>query len=80
MNEGKDIEAGELGAAVKEIEFDGKRGTIDDTTKGANQFHCGSGGASGGEEVIAKKDTLTFLDGVFVDFERVSAVLEGVGD
>src|SRR6266852_8652208 len=38
------------------------------------------GGASGGEEVIADDHAVTLFYGVFVDFERVRAIFEGVGD
>ena len=40
----------------------------------------GCGGAAGGEQVVADDDAVAGSDGVFVEFERVGAVFEGVGD
>ena len=74
------MDAGELGAAVEEIEFDSEGGAGDFAAKLANQFDCGRGSAAGGKQVVAKKDVLSRFYRVGVDFERIARVFELVGD
>jgi len=74
------VDAGELGAAVEEIKFDGEGSAGDFAAKLANQFDCGRGSASGGEQIVAEKDVLSGFHRVGVDFERIVRVFELVGD
>lgn len=80
MDERKDVEAVEFGAAFQECEFDGEGSAFDPASEFFDQLGCGSGSSPGGEEIIANNDALAGLDGVFVDFERVGAVFESVGN
>lgn len=80
LNQGEDVDAVEFFAAVEEGELDGEGGALDGATELLDEFDGGGGSASGGKEVVADDDALAGLDGVFMNFERVGAVLEGVGD
>src|SRR5260370_32075811 len=79
LDQGEDVEAAQLLAAVEESELDGEGGAFDCTPELLDEFGGGGGGATGGEQVIANDHALAGLDGVFVDFERVCAVFQGIG-
>src|SRR6266404_1029496 len=55
-------------------------GAFDRTAQLLDEFGGRGGRATGGEEVVADDYALAGLDGVFVDFEGVRAVFQGVGD
>ncbi len=80
LDQGEDVEAGEFFAAVEEGEFDGEGEAFDFAAEFLDELGCGRGGAAGGEQVVADDDAVAGGDGVFVDFDRVGAVFEGVGD
>src|SRR5260370_8644467 len=80
MDQGEDVEAVQFFAAVEESELDGEGGAFDRAAELLDEFGGGGGGAAGGEQVVANDDALARLDGVFVDFERVCAVLQGIRD
>src|SRR5271169_2727243 len=74
------MNAGELGAAVEEGEFDGESCAGYFTAELLDQLDGGCRSAARGEQIIAKQHGLARLDGVFVEFELVGAVFELVSD
>src|SRR5205807_7661245 len=80
LNQREDVDAVQFFAAVEESELDGKGGAFDSPAELLDEFGCGAGRTTGGEQVVANDYALAGLDGVFVDFERVRAVFEGIGD
>src|SRR5580704_17662974 len=80
LNEGEDVDAVQFFAAVEEGELDGEGGAFDDASELLDELDGGGGGATGGEKIVADDDALAMLYGVFVNLERVRAVLERVGD
>src|SRR6266478_3966515 len=80
LNQGEDVDTVEFFAAVEEGEFDGESCAFDDAAELLEELYGGGGGASGGEQIVADDDALAGLHAVFVNFERVRAVLERVGN
>src|SRR5882724_2869205 len=80
LNQRKNVDAGEFFAAVEEGELDGQGCAFDDAAELLDEFYSGGGGASSGEQIVADNDALAGLHGVFMNFERVRAVLERVGN
>src|SRR5271154_4875862 len=74
------MNAGELGAAIEEGEFDGEGGAGYFAAELLDQLDGGCRGAAGGKQIVAEQHGLAGLDGVLVDFELVRAVFELVGD
>src|SRR5260370_41771480 len=60
--------------------YSGEGGRLDRAAQLLDEFGSRGGRAAGGEKVVADDHALAGLDGVFVDFERVRAVFQGVGD
>jgi len=80
VQEAEDFEAGELGAALEEVEFDSEADTDNFSAEFFYELHRRLHRAAGGEEVVDDEDALAGLDGVEMDFEGVGAVLEVVAD
>jgi hypothetical protein len=80
LDGGVKVVLGEAGAAVEEGEFDEDGDAEDVSAEGLDHVAAGVHGAAGGEEVVDDEAFFAGLDGVFVDFEGVLAVLEVVGE
>lgn len=80
MEKTEDVVFGELLASFEEVEFDGEGEARDLCSELFHELDGGLHGATGGEQVVYDDDALAGLDGVEVDFKRVGAVLEVVGD
>ena len=80
VEQAEDVVLGEAFAAAEEVEFDGEGEAGDFAAELFDELDGGFHGAAGGEQVVDEQDALAGLDGVEVDFERVGAVFEIVGD
>src|SRR5882762_8880701 len=80
LDQGEDIYAVQSLAAVEKSEFDGEGGAFDSTAELLNELGGSRGCTTGGEQIVANNYALAGLDGVFVDFERVGAVFQGIRD
>src|ERR1700682_408898 len=80
LDQREDVEASQFFSAVEESELDGEGGAFDRAAELLDEFGGRGGGATGGEQVVANDHALAGLDGVFVDFERVRAVFQRIGD
>src|SRR5208282_262858 len=78
-NQGEDIQAGKFGTAVQEGELHREGRAFHDAAERADQLDRGGSRTAGGQQIVAEKHALAFLDGIFVDFERVCAVLQVIG-
>src|SRR5579859_7688774 len=79
LNQRENIEAGELCAAVEEGEFHGERGALDFAAEFFDELRCGARSAARCEKIVANQYALAGLDGVFMNFQGIRAVLECVG-
>src|ERR1700681_4369917 len=80
LDQGKDVEAGEFGAAFQECQLYSEGQAFYFAAQLLNESGGGCGGAAGGQQIIADYDAITGLDGVFMDFQRVGAVFQRVRD
>src|SRR5580698_1759410 len=80
LQQRKHMDAGELGAAVEEREFDGEGCPRYFAPELLDELDGGCGGAAGCEQIVAKQDSLARLDRVFVKFKLVGAVFQLIGD
>src|SRR4029077_13569043 len=80
LDQREDIEAVQFFTPAEKSELDGEGPAFDDTAELPDELGGCSGRAAGGEQVVANDDALARLDGVFVDFESVRAVFQGIRD
>src|SRR6267142_1803824 len=80
LNQREDVDAGEFFTAVEEGKLDGEGCAFDDAAELLDELHSSGGGASSGKQIVADDDALAGFHGVFVNFERVRAVLQRVGN
>ena len=62
--------------ALKELKLDQEREGANGSTAAAHQSLRRGGRPTGGYDVVVHKDDVSFVDGVFMDFDRVRAVFE----
>src|SRR5512142_1602549 len=78
MQQGEDVLALELVAALEEVEFDDEAEAADLGVELLGEVDGGVGGTAGGQQVVHDDDALPALDGVLMHLEGVGAVLQRV--
>src|SRR5579884_114271 len=80
LNQGKNVELGQLRSSIQECQLHGKRRPIHSSAQLLNQLRGRRGGASRGQQVVANDHFLSGFDRVFVNFQCVRAVFQFVGN
>src|SRR5579859_1421957 len=80
LNQRENIDAIEFRAAVEKRQFHRKGGAFDYAAEFLHKLCGGRSRAASGEQIVANDYALAWLHGIFVDFEGVRSIFEGIGD
>src|SRR5579859_3504942 len=80
LNQRENIDAIEFRAAVEKRQFHRKGGAFDYAAEFLHKLCGGRSRAASGEQIIANNHALAWLHGIFVDFEGVRSIFEGIGN